>query len=182
MGKHFYVLNSPASCPALKVSAAAETCQISTSRVHALENVMAREAAEGEEQLSLYDDWLEYHPQPAAALRVFLSPNGRQPKTSSAKWRVLSFLNLASIFRQAAGLQDKPGYHFLRYYLTGVLRDVCGLPVPISSDCENPYAAVDYLQSVLGATKTEDDDGQPREMPAVLSEVPRRDGTAVRSG
>jgi hypothetical protein len=120
------------------------------------------DAEEGEEQLPLYDDWLEHCPQPAEVLRVFLTPDGREPGTSSAEWQVLSFLDLASIFRRAAGLQDRPGYHFLRYYLTGVLRDVCRLPVPISSDCENPYVAVDYLQSVLGATEAEDDDGQSR--------------------
>jgi len=106
------------------------------------------DAEEGEEQLSLYDAWLEHCPQPAQVLRVFLTPEGRQPKTSSAEWQVLSFVKLASIFRRAGGLQDRPGYHFLRYYLTGVLRDVCRLPVPISSNCENPYRAVDYLQSV----------------------------------
>lgn len=120
------------------------------------------DAEEGEEQLSVYDDGLAFYPQPAEVLRVFVTPEGREPRTRSAEWKTLSFLDLASVFRRATGLQDRPGYHFLRYYLTGVLRDVCGLPVPISSDCENPYAAVDYLQSVLGIAKSEDGDGQSR--------------------
>ena len=121
------------------------------------------DAEEGEEQLSRYDECLDYLPPATEVLRVFLTPDGREPRTNSAEWKALSFLVLASVFRRAtAGLQDKPGYHFLRYYLTGVLKDVCGLPVPISSDSENPYAAVDYLKSVLGIAKIEDGDGESR--------------------
>jgi hypothetical protein len=121
------------------------------------------DAEESEEQLSQYDDWLEQYSQPTEeVLRVFLTPNGREPWTSSGKWQALSFVDLASVFRRISGLQDRPGYHFLRYYLTGVLRDVCRLPVPITSDCENPYAAVDYLQSVLGIDLSEVGHGHSR--------------------
>lgn len=120
------------------------------------------DAEEGEEQLSQYDDWLERYPQPIEVLRVFLTPDGRKPLTGSAEWQVLKFVDLASAFRRVSGLQDTPGYHFLCYYLTGVLRDICRLPVPISSDCKNPYTAVDYLKSVLDIGETEDGYGQSR--------------------
>jgi hypothetical protein len=120
------------------------------------------DAEEGEEQLSQYDVWLERYAQPIEVLRVFLTPDGRAPRTSSAEWQVLKFVDLASVFRRVSGLQDRPGYHFLRYYLTGVLRDICGLPAPISLDCENPYTAVEYLKSVLGIGETEDAYGQSR--------------------
>ena len=121
------------------------------------------DAEEGEEQLSRYDNWLERCSESAEVLRVFLTPDDRKPQTSSAEWQALSYLDLASVLRRvSSGLQDKPGYHFLRYYLTGVLRDICGLPVPISPNCENPYAANDYLQSVLGIGETEDGHGQSR--------------------
>jgi len=120
------------------------------------------DAEEGEEQLSQYDDWLERHAQQTEVLRVFLTPDGRKPLTGSPEWQVLKFLDLASVFRRVSGLQDTPGYHFLCYYLTGVLRDICRLPVPISSDCKNPYAAVDYLKSVLDNDETEDGHGQSR--------------------
>lgn len=117
------------------------------------------DAEEGKEQLSLYDDWDERGSQSAEVLRVFLTPDGRKPDTSSAHWQPLKFFDLACAFRRVSGLQDNPGYHFLRYYLTGVLRDVCGLPVPISPECKNPYVAVDYLKSVLGVTERENGDG-----------------------
>jgi hypothetical protein len=108
------------------------------------------DAEEGEEQLSVYDAWIEGRHQPAEILRIFLTPDARESRTSSAKWKCLSFLDLASVFRRVSSrLTDKPGYHFLRYYLSGVLRDVCGLPVPISPHCQNPYIALDYLQSLL---------------------------------
>jgi hypothetical protein len=121
------------------------------------------DAEESEEQLAQYDDWLERrYPQPTEVIRVFLTPDGRAPRTSLAEWLILKFSDLASIFRRVSGLQDKPGYHYLRYYLTGVLRDICGLPVPISSYCQNPYAAIDYLRAVLGADKAEDTHGESR--------------------
>jgi hypothetical protein len=119
------------------------------------------DAEEGEEQLSQYDDWLERYPQTIEILRVFLTPNGRAPRTSS-EWKILSFMDLASVFRRVSGLQDRPGYHFLRYYLTGVLRDICRLPVPISSDSKNPYAVVDYLKSVLDIDEPGDGYGPSR--------------------
>ena len=121
------------------------------------------DAEEGDEQLSQYDYWLEQYAQPKEVIRVFLTPNGRAPRTSRAEWKVLSFVDLASVFRRVLpDLQDKPGYHFLRYYLTGVLQDICGCPASISSDCENPYTAVDYLKSVLNVGEMEDGYGQSR--------------------
>jgi hypothetical protein len=121
------------------------------------------DAAEGEEQLSLYDGWLEADPSSTEVFRVFLTPDEREPQTGSAEWKALSFSDLASVFRRSsAGLQDRPGYHFLRYYLTGVLRDVCRLPIPLSPDCDNPYAANEYLQTVLGVPEAEAGHGHSR--------------------
>ena len=56
------------------------------------------DAEEGEEQLSRYDKCLvEFDRRPATeVLRVFLTPDGREP--SSAEWKALSFLDLASVF------------------------------------------------------------------------------------
>jgi hypothetical protein len=108
-------------------------------------------ASEGEDQLSQFEDRLEEHFSSAQVTRVFLTPEGRKPVSNTAVWKVMSYSELAGVLRRVAGIREKPGYHFLRYYLTGVLRDVCGLQVPITLDCKNPYAAVDYLHSVVGA-------------------------------
>jgi len=119
------------------------------------------DAEEGEEQLSQYDDWLMRHAQQTEVLRVFLTPDGREPRTNSAKckWQTLKFVELASVFRHVSGLQDTPGYHFLRYYLTGVLREICGYPASISPDSASPYSLVDYLKSVLNVGETEEGHG-----------------------
>lgn len=120
------------------------------------------DAQEGDSQLSRYDAWLARHHGLAAIVRVFLTPNGRAPETSLVEWRCLSFAELAGVFRRISGLQEAPGYHLLRYYLTGLLRDVCDLPVPITTDCVNPYAAVEYLQSVLATNEMEGKHGLDR--------------------
>lgn len=109
------------------------------------------DADEGESQLSLYDDWIEQNAGDSKVVRVFLAPKGRTPQTANAEWETLHYVDLAGVIRGVDGLTDKAGYHFLRYYLTGVLRDICDVPVPISADAENPYDPVDYLQSVLEA-------------------------------
>jgi hypothetical protein len=53
------------------------------------------------------------------------------------------------IFRAVyGGLRDKPGFHFLRFYLAGVLQDICGWPRKITADAPDPYAVASYLKAV----------------------------------
>ena len=106
------------------------------------------DAAEGDEQLARYDAWLAE--RGGDVVRVFLTPDGRAPATGGdVKWQRMSFLELAEVFGAALPeLQGTHGYHFLRYYLAGVLRDVCGVSVDVSSESSNPYAAVEYLRTV----------------------------------
>ena len=114
------------------------------------------DAQESDGQLLRYDDWLEGHRRPAAnTLRVFLTPHEKR-RPSSANWQAMTFVELASVFRRVQGIQDQPGYHFLRYYLAGVLRDVCKMPLDLSSGCKDPYSTVDYLRAVLTAGGQED--------------------------
>jgi hypothetical protein len=120
------------------------------------------DAHEGEEQLARYDMWLDHDYAHSTQIRAFLTPEGRPPETNSSKrhWDTLSFVDLAKVFRSVQGLQTKPGYHYLRYYLTGVLRDVCGVWVQASRDCENPYAAVDYLSYLRFDPALDDSEGE----------------------
>ena len=110
-------------------------------------------SGERDEQLSTYDEWVNDKFGDREIILVFLTPDGRDSRTGSAerKWLPLSFAKLAGVFRnELSGFRDKPGYHFLRYYLTGVLHDVCELKVPMRQDCDDPYSANDYLKQVLG--------------------------------
>lgn len=82
-------------------------------------------AEEGEGQLARYEV------QDASADRrklVFLTPDGREPETGSggraAKWISVSFKDLMVIFQQRMpAIIGKPGFDFLRLYMTGVLKD-----------------------------------------------------------
>jgi hypothetical protein len=107
------------------------------------------EAAEGEDPLLNYEPWLQANAAGRKVFRVFLTPDGRPPDTGKEKWEPLSFLELARIFQAVyAGLRQAPGFHFLRFYLAGVLQDVCGLPRNVGEDAEDPYAVASYLKSV----------------------------------
>lgn len=107
------------------------------------------DAREGEKQLDKYDLWIEGRQEVnGCILRVFLTPDRLKPETSN-KWSPMSFEDLSAILWSASDrLKQTPGYHFLRYYLAGVLRDICGWPRQISADCRDPYAVLDYLKAI----------------------------------
>jgi hypothetical protein len=106
------------------------------------------DAWEGERQLEKYDKWLGTHAAPCK-YRVFLTPYGRLPETGAEEWELLSYLELVRIFRAVyGGLRYAPGFHFLRFYLAGVLQDICGLPRNVGDDAADPYAVASYLKTV----------------------------------
>jgi hypothetical protein len=108
------------------------------------------DAAEGEGQLDKYDKWLEVHSKGKETYRVFLTIDGRSSDSGCDEWRSLSFRHLVQIFRSVySSLQTAPGFHFLRYYLAGVLQDICGFPSNVEKDAIDPYVVASYLESVL---------------------------------
>ena len=87
---------------------------------------------------------------------VFLTPDGRAPATNSGKinqpWENLSFLDLLVVFRpELAALKDKPGFHMLRHYLAGVLKNLyqinCGENLS-ELEASNIYQISRYLSPV----------------------------------
>jgi hypothetical protein len=111
------------------------------------------DAEEGEAQLCKYERWLgAYVAQRKGSdiLRVFLTPDGRPPESGDEGWEPLSFLELVRVFRKVYGELDprEPGLHFLRFYLAGVLQDVCGWPRKVTADVADPYAVVSYLKTL----------------------------------
>ena len=107
------------------------------------------DAWEGEDQLQMYDAWLQSNAAEGEVFRVFLTPDGRAPETSAKEWQVLSYLELVRIFRAVYNeLRHAQGFHFLRFYLAGVLQDVCGLPRNIQENAADPYAVASYLKTV----------------------------------
>ncbi|HYV40082.1 MAG TPA: PD-(D/E)XK nuclease family protein [Gemmataceae bacterium] len=110
------------------------------------------DAWESETQLAKYEKWLNLRASEQNVLnvfRVFLTPNGRAAQGGNEDWSALSFLDLVRTFHSTfARLRDAPGFHFLRFYLAGVLQDICGWPRTAIGVSTNPYLVLDYLKSV----------------------------------
>jgi PD-(D/E)XK nuclease superfamily len=107
------------------------------------------DAWEGKRQLDKYDEWLRSHAGDREIYRVFLTADGRGPESGCDEWKPMRFLKLVQIFRTVyGGLRDAPGFHFLRFYLAGVLQDVCRLPCNVREDAPDPYAVASYLKTV----------------------------------
>lgn len=105
------------------------------------------DSAEGEDQLQKYEEWLRSNAAGREIFRVFLTPDGHPPETGTEEWEAISFLELVRIFRAAyRALCDAPGFHFLKFYLAGVLQDVCGMFRNIEKD--DPYAVAAFLRKV----------------------------------
>jgi hypothetical protein len=110
------------------------------------------DAWEGEVQLDKYDGWLRAHAADGEIYRVFITPDGRNPDTGGDKWMSLSFLDLAQAFRSVYDeLRLDPGFHFLRFYLAGVLQDICEWPRNVKDERADPYAIASYLSGVQKA-------------------------------
>jgi hypothetical protein len=106
---------------------------------------------EADGQLSRYDRYLDNWEQEAGLLlRVFITPEGR-PATTSNKWCHLSFESLACALHNVWRHVESSERQFLRYYLAGVLRDVCQWPVPLSlnGSIADPHAVVRYLRRIV---------------------------------
>jgi hypothetical protein len=53
------------------------------------------------------------------------------------------------IFRGVyGGLRQAAGFHLLRFYLAGILQDICHFPRNLSEDHPDPYAVAAYLKTV----------------------------------
>jgi hypothetical protein len=116
------------------------------------------DASEGDKQLENYDKWLDAYCADQQVFRVFLTPEGRHPEAEVSGWHPLSFLDLVRVFRKPFEvLRDRTGFYFLRYYLTGILKDICRWRIPWGSaeSCEDPYGFVDYLQTVRATSQGE---------------------------
>jgi hypothetical protein len=108
------------------------------------------DAQEGSDQLASYNkaiaDWERTHVDCQETTRVFLTPDGREPSSGSPEWKPLSFKSMARAFcRTLSSLRGREGYHFLRFYLSGVFRDILDLPTGTNAGDHNRYKLLAYL-------------------------------------
>jgi hypothetical protein len=111
------------------------------------------DAWEGEDQLPKYDKWLAAHARGRLPLRIFLTADGRLP-AGSDEWKPMSFLQMVQVFRKTySDLKEAAGFHFLRFYLAGVLQDICGFsPAEHATALTDPYSLASYLETVQQLT------------------------------
>jgi hypothetical protein len=112
------------------------------------------DALEGEGQLARYNSEIakwreEQRVDEGNVCRVFLTPAKGREASTGKHWKALSFSKLARAFCDAAdSLRNKPGHHYLRFYVAGVLKDILGLPTGQSPAHRHPgrYALLKFLE------------------------------------
>lgn len=105
-------------------------------------------AGEGQDQCARYEK--QSRRKIARAHRhalVFLTPDGRHSTTGSRRrWKRFSFTKLMALFRtQLPRLRRKPGFEFLRLYMTCVLKDICDLNCGGLREQHDIYGLNEYL-------------------------------------
>jgi len=95
------------------------------------------DAGEGEDQCEHYEDHAQLTEEECEQVCfVFLTHDGRQAESTKShgkKWICVSFIELMAMFRpHLTSLRHKPGFEFLRHYMSGVLQELyhieCGRP------------------------------------------------------
>jgi hypothetical protein len=111
------------------------------------------DSSEGDHQLERYDreikKWQNNRKGVVVEIeRVFLTPDRRPPNSGGKTWTALSFADLARVFWGTAdSLTMTPGYHFLRYYLAGVMKNILHLPIGEDADQLDSYKLLGFLKA-----------------------------------
>ncbi|MHB8252155.1 MAG: PD-(D/E)XK nuclease family protein [Acidiferrobacter sp.] len=111
-------------------------------------------APEDAKQRLRYDQYARHWQQQhvgGQVFKVYLVPGASENKAKEkgaqqpGDWVRLDYKDVVDLFWERGGAhQGCAGYEFLRYYLTGILKDVLEWPIPLAADCI-PYEAIDLL-------------------------------------
>jgi hypothetical protein len=105
------------------------------------------DASEGNNQLDRYEDAIKRR-SIKHVFRVFLTPDGDKP--TKENWLPVSFSQIAGRLAVASrDLKDKQGYHFLRFYIASIIRDILGWKWKMVGEA-NPYLLLSYLNQMKG--------------------------------
>ncbi|MHB1566117.1 MAG: PD-(D/E)XK nuclease family protein [Acidiferrobacter sp.] len=126
-----------------------------TTNAHWLLLIEAKiRAPEDAKQQKRYDNyarhWQNQHVG-GQVFKVYLAPVASQNKAGEkgaqhpGDWIRLDYEDMVDLFWRAGRTQrDCTSYALLRYYLTGVLKDIMDWPIPLAAD-RTPYEAIDLL-------------------------------------
>jgi len=102
-------------------------------------------ADEGEEQLKRYEEQCSL-----STKLVFLTPDGREPKTTKNKnrWKFISWQQIAiNLLRFMESFKDKAekpeGFHFLKYFTAAIIREIDGAGMD-----DNPINLISYINKL----------------------------------
>jgi hypothetical protein len=102
----------------------------------------------GDRQLRRYEYHLKKKHKCHDIYRVFLTPNGRQAEGCEEVWKPISFLELAKqLITASEEVKDTPGYHLLRYYISGILHEI--IEIPYDFDQGSIYDVLFKLEALL---------------------------------
>jgi hypothetical protein len=112
------------------------------------------DAREGKDQLDRYEAAIKVaikRHNIEDVFRVFLTPTGHKPESATGKdWLPVSFSRMAGCLADASiDLKNKQGYHFLRFYIASIIRDILGWNWKILEKA-NPYRLHSYLNQMKG--------------------------------
>jgi len=109
-------------------------------------------ADEGEEQLKRYEEQCSL-----STKLVFLTPDGREPKTTKNKnrWKFISWQQIAiNLLRFMESFKDKAekpeGFHLLKYFTAAIIREIDGAGIE-----DNPINLMFYINKLKGAQKND---------------------------
>jgi hypothetical protein len=93
------------------------------------------QAEEQQEQLSHYDQavsrWQSQHAKNAVVLRIFLTPDARDARSSDENWIPMDYLRLARILWSVGrDRPNAPAYMYLRHYISSIYQDIYGWSTP----------------------------------------------------
>lgn len=101
------------------------------------------DAAEDLSQLKKYDHWLINNVEKDYRIMKIFLTNNEVTKNNNEKWTNLNYITLVKILRDILLINDSaPGFHFLKYYLQGVLKDVLNFKIPLQ---DNKTAINNYV-------------------------------------
>jgi hypothetical protein len=106
------------------------------------------DAPEGKDQLDRYEKAI-YGFNIEDVFCVFLTPNGREAEGKKGRnWHPISFSRIAGRLAVVSrDLKKAPGYYYLRFYVTSIIRDILGWKKIEES---NPYQLLSYLDQMKG--------------------------------
>jgi hypothetical protein len=131
----------------------------SKNGVHNKKWIMVLEAkinsSEGHNQLERYLKFVnDNYPEilPEDRYMIYLTVEGKKPSSYDIQnWRTLSYSKLASILQSAKKSNTEDGNQILRFYISGILRDIVGITIGSDSSLTgNPYTLKNALDELGG--------------------------------